>query len=60
MDCIKLTALEVEALIEFLKETLNSETLSKQKGAMPRLLFSTFLKLIKAKEQWEEAMKYTE
>lgn len=60
MDCIKLNALEVEALIEFLKETIDSKTLSKQEGAMPRLLFSAFLKLLKAKEQWEEAMKYTE
>ena len=60
MDCIKLNALEVEALIEFLKETIDSRTLSKQEGAMPRLLLLAFIKLQKAKEQWEETMKYTE
>lgn len=60
MDYIKLTALEVEALIEFLKDNINSETISTQEGAMPRLLLLAFIKLQKAKEQWDEAMKYTE
>ena len=60
MDYIKLTALEVEALIEFLKDNINSETISTQEGAMSRLLLLAFMKLLKAKEQWDEAMKYTE
>ena len=60
MEPIKLTALEVEALIEFLKDNINSKTISTQEGAMPRLLLLTFMKLLKAKEQWDEAMKYSE
>ena len=59
MEPIKLTALEVEALITFLKENINSKTLSSE-GSMSYLLLLTFIKLLKAKEQWEEAMKYTE
>jgi len=60
MEPIKLTALEVEALIEFLKDNINSKTISTQEGAMPRLLLLAFIKLLKAKEQWDEAMKYSE
>ena len=60
MEPIKLTALEVEALIEFLKDNINSKTISTQEGAMPRLLLLVFIKLLKAKEQWDEAMKYSE
>jgi len=60
MEPIKLTALEVEALIEFLKDNINSKTISTQEGAMPRLLLFAFIKLLKAKEQWDEAMKYSE
>lgn len=60
MEPIKLTALEVEALITFLKDHIDSKSLSSQEGSMPRLLFLAFIKLLKAKEQWEEAMKYTE
>ena len=59
MEPIKLTALEVEAIINFLKENINSKTLSSE-GSMSYLLLLTFIKLLKAKEQWEEAMKYTE
>ncbi len=60
MEPIKLTALEIEALIEFLKDNINSKTISTQEGAMPRLLLLAFIKLLKAKEQWDEAMKYSE
>ena len=60
MEPIKLNALEVEALIEFLEENINSKTISTQEGAMPRLLLFAFIKLLKAKEEWQEAMKYTQ
>lgn len=60
MEPIKLTALEVEVLIKFLKDNINSETLSTLEGAMPGLLLLAFMKLQKAKEQWDEAMEYTE
>ena len=59
MEPIKLTALEVEALITFLKENINSKTLSSE-GSISYLLLLAFTKLLKAKEQWNEAMEYTE
>ena len=60
MEPIKLTSLEVEALLIFLKDHINQKNLSNYEGATPRLLFLAFIKLLKAKDQWEEAIKYTE
>ncbi len=57
---IDFTFFEVDALLEFLKEYVSRENLSIYEGAMPRQLFLAFLKLQKAKDTWEEAMKYTE
>jgi len=59
MEPIKLTVLEVEVLIEFLKNNINSKTLSPE-GSMSYFLLLAFIKLQKAKEQWDEAMEYTE
>lgn len=62
MDCIKIyfSPFEVEALIEFLKDYTNRENLSIYEGALPRHLYLAFMKLLKSKEQWNEAMKYSE
>lgn len=60
MEPIKLTQFEVEALIEFLKDYINRDNLSIYEGALPKYLFLAFIKLLKAKEQWDEAMSYTE
>ena len=60
MEPIKLNQFEVEALITFLKDYTNEKNLSAYTGAMPRYLFLAFIKLQKAKEQWEEAIRYTE
>lgn len=57
---IDFTPFEVDALLEFLKEYVSRNNLSIYEGAMPRYLFLAFLKLQKAKDTWEEAMKYTE
>lgn len=58
MDPIKFTSLEAEVLITFLKDNINKETLPH--GAMSRFLLLAFIKLLKAKEEWDEAMAYTE
>lgn len=58
MEPIKFTPFEVEALIIFLKDNIDKDSISD--GAMPRFLLLAYIKLQKAKEQWEEAMKYTE
>lgn len=57
---INFTPFEVNALLEFLKDYISRENLSIYEGAMPRHLFLASLKLQKAKDTWEEAMKYTE
>ena len=61
MDCkITLTPCELQALVEFLKDHVNKETLSAYNSIVPKHLFLAFLKLNQAKEQWEEIMAYTD
>ena len=62
MDYIKInfSPFEVDALLEFLKDYTNKDNLSIYEGALPRHLYLAFMKLLKAKEQWNEAMEYTE
>lgn len=59
MEPVKFTPLELEALLIFLKENARNINLPSD-GAMCRYLYLAFIKLLKAKEQWEDAMKYTE
>lgn len=56
----ELTIFEEEALLEFLKDNINRESLSKYEGCIPRYLFLAFVKLQKAVDTWHEAMGYTE
>lgn len=59
MEPIKFTPLETEALLVFLKENARNINLPSDRD-MCRYLYLAFIKLLKAKEQWEEAMRYTE
>ena len=58
MEPIKFTPLEAEVLITFFFFFINKETLPH--GAMSRFLLLAFIKLLKAKKEWDEAMAYTE
>lgn len=60
MEPIKLDKFEVDALITFLKDYIPYNSLATYERTMPRYLLLAFVKLLKAKEQWEEAIKYTE
>lgn len=60
MEPIKLNKFEVDALIIFLKDYVPYDSLTTCDNSMFRYLFSASIKLLKAKEQWEEAIKYTE
>ena len=57
MEPIKLNCFQVKTLVNFLKDNISSKNLSKYQVDN---LFLAYLKLEKAKEEWEEAMKYTE
>ncbi len=59
MEPIKLNKFEVDALITFLKD-YPYNNLTAYDNSISNYLFSAFIKLLKAKEQWEEAIKYTE
>ena len=60
MDCINLTPLERSALLEFLREYLNSENLSVYQSCFTKHLFLAYLKLEKAEKEWQEAMAHTD
>ena len=58
---IKLNIFEITALLEFLKDHVNHTNLSVYpNGAIPRQLLLAFVKLQKAKDEWQQAMRYTE
>lgn len=57
---IKLSYKEVSTIIDFIKKYAKYEGLLTLKQNQICFLFSAFIKLLEAKEQWEEAMKYSE
>ena len=61
MECeVVLTPYELQALIEFLKNHVSKETLYNAEDCEAKFLFLAYLKLTKAKEEWEEVMAYTD
>lgn len=60
MEPIKLSYNEIKAIINFLKNQSNDTNLLKYETSTIYNLYLAYIKLQKAKEQWEEAMKYTE
>ncbi len=60
MDSIKFNIFEIKALLTFLEDYVNKDNLSIYESALPRHLFLAYIKLQKAKNEWEEAMSYTE
>ena len=57
---IKLSYKEVSTIIDFIKKYAKYEGLLTLKESQVCFLFSAFIKLLETKEQWEEAMKYSE
>lgn len=58
---IKLSIFEITALLEFLKDHINVTNLSiYQSSTIPKQLLLAFAHLQKAKDEWQEAMRYTE
>ena len=55
-----LTSLETQALLDFFQENINLMNLAPFSSIEIRHLFIGYLKLKKAKDRWDEAMKYTE
>lgn len=60
MEPIKLSYKEVSTIIDLIKKHVNGGTLLTLKESQLYFLFLAFIKLLEAKEQWEEAMKYSE
>lgn len=60
MEPIKLSYNEIKAIINFLKNQSNDTNLLKYETSTIYNLYLAYIKLQKAKEQWEETMKYTE
>lgn len=60
MDYIKLNYKEVSTIINFIKKYANYEGLLTLEQDQVYFLFSAFIKLLEAEEQWKEAMKYSE
>ena len=60
MDSTKLNIFEIRALLAFLEDYVNKDSLSIYDGALPRHLFLAYIKLQKAKAEWEEAMAYSD
>ena len=54
------TPLERQALLTFLKDYINCDSLSTYLGVQVKHLFVAYLKLQKEQEEWEDAMKYSE
>lgn len=57
---ITLTNGELYALLIFLADYFNIDTVSKYEEHLAKNLFSAYIKINKAKKQWDEAMGYTE
>lgn len=60
MNTDTLTIFEQQALLQFLKDNLNRETLSVYSGNTPYNLFLAFLKLQKNIDILNEGLRYTE
>ena len=60
MDINSLTSGELYALLVFLEDYFNIDTVSKYEEYLAINLFSAYIKINKAKKQWDEAMAYTE
>ena len=60
MEPIKLSYKEISTIIDLIKKHVNGGTLLTLKESQLYFLFLAFIKLLEAKEQWEEAMKYSE
>ena len=57
MDIDSLTSDELHALLIFLEDYFNIDTVEEN---LAKNLFSAYIKMNKAKKQWDEAMAYTE
>ncbi len=57
---VKFTPFELKALEQFLKDYVNRSNLSIYEGALPRHLFLAFMKILEARQIWDEAMSYTD
>lgn len=57
---INLTSGELYALLIFLADYFNIDIVLKYEEHLTKNLFSAYIKIIKAKKQWDEAMAYTE
>lgn len=51
---------EEEAVLQFLKDYVNKETLSIYSGTYPKYLLTAYLKLTKSVEDYRKAMSYSE
>jgi hypothetical protein len=60
MNTDTLTIFEQQALLQFLKDNLNRETISVYSGSTPHSLFLAFLKLQKNIDRLNEGLGYTE
>lgn len=54
------THFEREALLEFLEDNLNKDSLSIYQGYLIKHLFLAYLKLRLEEKNWQESMAYTE
>lgn len=57
---INLTSGELYALLIFLADYFKIDIVLKYEENLVKNLFSAYIKIIKAKKQWDEAMGYTE
>lgn len=57
---VEFTPFELKALKDFMKDYVNRDNLSIYEEPTVWHLFLAFMKILKAREDWEEAMSYTE
>ena len=60
MEPIKLNCFQVETLVKFLKDNISNISFKNLSKNQVSNLFLAYLKLEKAKEEWDKAMQYTE